>query len=445
MYNATDVERPTWLTRSAGTLSGRFTTQVGVQAAGAVFALAVNVLLGRMLGAAEYGHYMTLLSGALILGGLAARGSDQLLTRELAAGAVNSAEWRHVLKRWAVKRTAIGAALAVLAYLIWLFFSETSRSVGYLSPIALAGVLLIALSLICALAAGALNGFAASMRSQSLVVIKNIVILASLGISWWILGRVHAAWIALWLQVVGYAIAFVVGWHWFRAIAASPMVSNTVAAVTGDPPIKRWSSASNHFLMISIAGLLVNRLDVVLVSGLAGNQTAGIYVAGARLAQVALMVAIAVNVVLSPRISSAWAQNDHAAVRRLLRSGLMFTVPVAVIEVIVVAIFGRYIVALFGPAYAQSVMPLFWVTLAYALFTLAAPYYAYLAMTKSEKSLVMISWMVLIANVTAIFLLLPLYGATGAAMAMGVGYGLALVAAVIVVRHIGVRGGFHSI
>ncbi|NDU92544.1 MAG: oligosaccharide flippase family protein, partial [Ferrovum sp.] len=399
-----------------------------------VLALAVNVLLGRMLGAAEYGHYMTLLSGALILGGLAARGSDQLLTRELAAGAADNAEWRHVLKRWAVKRTAIGVALAGLVYLIWLFISETSRSVGYLSPTALAGVLLITLSVICALAAGALNGFAASMRSQSLVVVKNVVILVSLGIFWWFLGRIHAAWMALWLQVGGYAIAFVVGWYWFHTVAASPLGSNSVVAVAGNLSTKRWSSTAHHFLLVGIAALLVNRLDVVLVSGLAGNETAGIYVAGARLAQLALMVALAVNVVLSPRISSAWAQKDHAAVQRLLRSGLMFTVPVAVIEVAVVALFGRDIVALFGPAYAQSAMPLFWVTLAYALWTVAAPGYALLAMTGSEKVVAGLSWLVVITNVGAILVLVPLDGATGAGLAMTIGYGLSFPALVIAIQ-----------
>jgi len=303
-----------------------------------------------------------------------------------------------------------------------------------LIPAALAGVLLIALSLLCTLAAGALNGFSASMRSQSLAVVKNIVILVSLGIFWWFLGRIHAAWMALWLQAGGYAIAFVVGWHWFRTVAASPLGSNSVVAVAGNPSTKRWSSTAHHFLLVSIAALLVNRLDVVLVSGLAGNETAGIYVAGARLAQLALMVASAVNVVLSPRISSAWAQKDHAAVRRLLRSGLMFTVPVAVIEVAVVALFGRDIVALFGPAYAQSAMPLFWVTIAYALWTVAAPGYALLAMTGSEKVVAGLSWLVVIANVGAILVLVPLDGATGAGLAMTIGYGLSLPALVIAIQ-----------
>ncbi len=146
------------------------------------------------------------------------------------------------------------------------------------------------------------------------------------------------------------------------------------------------------------------------------------------------MVGLAVNVVLSPRISSAWAQKDHAAVRRLLRSGLMFTVPVAVIEVVVVALFGRDIVALFGPAYAQSVMPLFWVTLAYALWTVAAPGFALLAMTGSEMMVAGLSWLVVIANVAAILVLVPLQGASGAGLAMTVGYALALPALIILVK-----------
>ncbi|MGH2509777.1 MAG: lipopolysaccharide biosynthesis protein, partial [Ktedonobacteraceae bacterium] len=185
---------------------------------------------------------------------------------------------------------------------------------------------------------------------------------------------------------------------------------------------------TRHFLLVTIASVLVNRLDVVLVSSLSNVQVAGVYAAGARLAQVALMVALAVNIVLSPRIARAYRQGDGREVRRLFRSGLAFTVPIAVIEIALATVLGSDIVRIFGPSYATAAAPFAWVTVAYALWALAAPGYALLAMTGSERVVAALSWLVLIANVVTIILLVPSHGAAGAGMAMIAGYGLALLA-----------------
>jgi len=433
---ASERQNHPW-TRSRGSVHGSFAASVLVRGAGAILALAVNVVLARMLGVAEYGRYMTQLSAALILGSLAVRGSDQLLTRELSAGGAKHTGWRHELRHWAIRRVAVGIVLAVVAYFIWIFIARTAASGWDRWSTVLAGALLIMLFPLCTLTAGALNGFGASLRSQTLaLVLQNIAILVLLGVMWLLFDGLRSGGTALWLQAGGYTLALLVGWRWLHASVrgngTTAQVGDISPQVATGTSSKRWSSASRHFLLVAVAALLVNRLDVILVSSLAGNATAGIYVAGARLAQVALMVAMAVNTVLSPRISEAWARKDFAAARRMLRGGLMFTIPVAVVEVAAAFFFARHIVALLGSAYAKSAMPFAWVTMAYALFTLAAPYYAYLGMTGSEKSLASISWMVLIANVSAIFLLLPLYGATGAGMAMGVGYALALLASATV-------------
>lgn len=410
-------------------LHGNFLFSIFIRGAAALVALAANVALARLLGVTEYGRYMILYSAAIVLGSLAVRGTDQLLTRELSAGAAGHSHWRQALGRWAGRHVVVGLVIAIALYLIWSFFMHPAGT-GWNRGLAdVAALILIALYAICILIAGALNGFGATLRSQTLVpLVNNGVVLALLAVLWFGMSVPVNGTAALWFQVLGYAFACALGWRWLHRLEFGRSGQHAAVAeqTLENPQPTGWGLASRHFLFITIAAVLVNRLDVVLVSMLAGNHTAGIYVAGARLAQVALLVAISANTVLSPRISLAWSYKDYSAVRKLVRRGLFFTAAVAVSEVIIAALFATDIVKLFGGAYALSASVFIWVVVAYALWSLAAPYYALFSMTGRQKSVAALSWIVAVVNVAAMFLLVPLLGATGGAIAMAMAYACVL-------------------
>lgn len=431
--NVTVFPFATWLVRwrryCAGALD--FVLSIGIRGLGAVLALALNVLLARLLGVTEYGRYMTWLSMGLVLGGLAVRGVGQVLTREMAGGANTDRSLRRVLTRWAVGRVIRSAVLLAVVYLAWVLILQSKLSFETLQwSAALAGIGVVGLFAFCSIEAGAINGFSASLRSQALLlVVQNGGTLALLGLMYWLLTGPHRVVQALWLQTGGYAIALLLGAYWLRGLARHKSENEAASRIapTGSRALTRgWNISSRHFLLVTVAAVLVNRVDVVLVSALSGAEVAGVYAAGARLAQVALMVALAVNVVLSPRIAHAHKRGDRAEVQRLFRSGLIFTVPIAAIEVLGAVGLAPWIVGVLGISYTASAAPFAWVTVAYALWTVAAPGYALLAMTGLEKMVAALSWVVLIVNIGAMVILVPLYGAAGGGAAMAAGYGLVL-------------------
>lgn len=416
------------LTFAARWVHGAFVRSVLVRGGGGVLALVVNVVLARTLGVTEFGHYMTILSVTLLLGGLAVRGSDQLLTRELANRANSGEDLREGLARWVVGRVGRSSALAVLLYSGWVFFYESRYPPELLISGLLGGTTVIVSVAFCTLEAGALNGTGASLRSQGLMlVVKNsAMLLLATGVMI-ALGKVSNAVDALWLQAIACVGALVVGWSWLRSLTTThAYLWQKRSPRAGAHVVRNWSSSSRHFLLVTLASLLVNRLDVVLISTLASNESVGVYAAGARLAQLSLMIAVAVNVVLSPKIAAAWSHGDRDTVRSLFREGLRFTIPVAVVEIALALFFARDVIALFGPGYSEAAVPFAWVMVAYAIWTAAAPGYALLAMTGSERAVATLSWLVLIANVVAIFGLVPIYGATGGGIAMAVGYVLVM-------------------
>ena len=420
------------LGRRTGVASA-FVYSIGIRGIGAILALSLNVLLARLLGVAEYGRYMALLSMILVLGGLSVRGVGSVLIRELAGEAGTTPVLRKSLTRWATFRVGKSTSLAMLVFLAWsvlIYFGWlTVWSSTQIKLAIVAGVAIILFSPFVSIGAGAINGYSASLRSQGLtLVVQNGTVLGLLGVLYLTVSQSIDLSQVLWLQAAGYAVSLLVGAYWLRGLVRERNIGSDdwcLSAIRNKNNPKNWTTASRHFLLITVAALLVNKLDVVLVSALAGSEVVGIYAAGARLAQVAMIIALAVNVVLSPRIAKAHKAGERSSVTQLVRSGLKFTIPIALAEIVLAWLFASDVVDIFGKSYAASAGPFLWVVIAYALWTALAPAYALLSMTGKEKLVAAISWIVLIVNVVAITILTPLYGATGAGLAMAIGYGVA--------------------
>lgn len=405
---------------------------ISIRGVGAILALSLNVLLARLLGVAEYGRYMALLSMTLVLGGLSVRGVDYVLTRELAGEAGTRPALRKSLTRWATFRVGKSMGLAMLVFMAWsalVYFGRLgvwpSEQVKWAI---VAGAAIIMFSPFVSIESAAINGYSASLRSQGLtLVVQNGTVLVLLGALYLAANRSIGFSQVLWLQAGGYAVSLLVGAYWLRRLVRK---GNSVADVhrfaniKNENNTKSWTTASRHFLLISVAALLVNKLDVVLVSTLAGAKVVGIYAAGARLAQLALIVALAVNVVLSPRLAKTHKAGEQLRTAQLVRSSLRITIPIALVEIVLAWLFGTDIVGMLGKSYSSSAWPFLWMVIAYALWTALAPAYVLLSMTGKEKVVAAISWLVLIVNIGSICILTPLYGADGAGAAMALGYGV---------------------
>lgn len=408
---------------------------IGVQGVGALLGVGLNVVLARLLGVVQYGLYVTLLSVVLILGTLASGGANKLLTRELARNITAPPQWARALARWALRRVGQGAIAGTLAYLVWLLFLQSEFiALAQFWLAAFAGSFLILLLAFCLAIAGAINGLMAPQRSRALVlIVRNGGVLVLVGVMYfWIQGP-YTALQALWLQVCGFVLAGAVGTWWLISLSRETAPAAHQAQTYFTQPsvfTKEWDTAARHFLILSAATVLINRLDTVLVHGLAGPEVAGLYTAGARLGQVAMMVALAINAVMQSRIARAYGAGDSIMVRNYLLHVTMFTLPLAIAEVAVAVVFAPQIVGVFGVNYAHSAAPFTWAVVAYACVTAMMPLYSLLTMVGAERFVALISWLVLAINISLVIVLTPAYGAAGAGVAMAAAYGVMMVSLV---------------
>lgn len=415
-----------------------FAASIALRSCGAALSLGINVLFARLLGVEEYGRYMSVLSGAVVLSGIAVRGTDRLLTREISSRGASTTAQRRDFRGWLTRRIAIGIAVSMVIFVIWVRLRSSPGDLATWWYVG-AGLLVILFLSVCNVLAGALNGYALSTRSQSLVwVIRNVAVMMLIPIlaSAPALAGQRGGAAALFFQAAGFLVAALCAIYWLRKRWGGSELGHTPEGFVQNRPDRKkaWASSARSFMLVAVSAILVNRIDVVLVSALAGDKTAGIYAAGSRLAQIGLMVALSINVVLNPRISTSWANDDYERVRRLLRAGFLLTIPIAIVEIIVAWAIARDAVVVFGAAYARSAWVFVWVTAAYALWSVAGPAYAFLAMSGAERIVAVLSWVILGANVAAILLLVPRFGAPGGAIAMTAGYGLTLPAVLVTMR-----------
>ncbi len=401
-------------------ISARYVRVVIAAVPGKLAALAMAVLLARKLGPAEFGFFVFAQGLATIVAHFAALGWPTLMLRMVPALAAEN------------KGGELAAFLRFADYLL------------LASSLALAGVLLVggwlgagvgaggellesslyAAVLVPTLAFRSLyrQRLAANGRPALAVTVDEL--LPALGV------------IALILLLPGASAT-----DCLIASALAGMVALLVnrsafdhGAQSGRPafseaPLKSWMLMGWFILLATACKVLLNRVDVVMLGPLSTLEATGLYGACVRLSYVLTFPQVALSMVLSPVFSSAYASGNQAelrqAVRQATRLSLVTLVPLALPFVLVPE---SVLKIVYGDSYAGGGDVLTLVIVSQFFASLSIPLSSLLMMTGREKPYGVLIAGVLALNVALNLLLIPPYGALGAAASSAVGMGFLLVA-----------------
>jgi len=182
--------------------------------------------------------------------------------------------------------------------------------------------------------------------------------------------------------------------------------------------IKKWVKSAAP--LIFVIGLVVanTNIDIVMVGAIAGEVEAGQYRVASRMAGFVLFVFFAVNNTISPRISGLYADNKKSELQSLItkmsRICLGLTVPIAAI----LFLFAAPILSLsFGEVYVTAALCLM-ILVCSNLFNVAMGQVGQvLSLTGHEIYMVISVIIALAVNVSLNYILVPIYGIEGAAIA----------------------------
>ena len=181
--------------------------------------------------------------------------------------------------------------------------------------------------------------------------------------------------------------------------------------------IKDWLSESFPALILSAAMLLLKRVDILFISYYFGNTHAGIYAVASMMSSLIPFLLFIPETHFLSGIRGLFESRQQEKLQRLVRRSnkisLVITLPVALI----IIIFGKYLLQLFGTAFIASYLPLIILTTGQLINIRTIFLRNILNEAGDQKRVLFMYVAAAVLNVAFNFMLVPSLGMNGAAIA----------------------------
>lgn len=320
--------------------------------ASAAVGLCNGILLARLLGGVGYSVYVLACSTGLLMATVASLGLPSLVTRyvskyklENESPAINGIVW------WA-NRLVLKSTVTIL--LLGLFAAGVAYSLG-------SGVTeyVVAFLLVPAIAFGSVRS--AVLRGGKLLLLSELpdtllrplFLLVALLSVWGTYGKLSPV-TGVVLHVVSAYVAFCVGLA-FLAFSYRDIVSGVVERMH----YSEWWSELAPFTLNSSVQMLKNRTITFILGGFGSEDSVAVYDVALRISSLATYVLDAINLAISPYISTSYQAGDLGRLKSIIRSAGRIVLFVSLLVTVVVVVGGLFGISVsFGDEYESAYMPL---------------------------------------------------------------------------------------
>jgi O-antigen/teichoic acid export membrane protein len=221
-----------------------------------------------------------------------------------------------------------------------------------------------------------------------------------------------------WAWALPYCGSFLAALLWCRRLRRLVLEPDPPATAPPSPARVFWRFTLPRTLA-SIAQLLLQRVDIVLVAALAGAADAALFTASTRFVVVGQAAGYAISLALQPQLASELARDDLPGARRLFRTSTAWLVGFTWPLYLTFCVHGRELLSVFGGGYLSGATILALVSCGLLVGTAVGDVDSVLVM--SGRTIVSMANTVL-GLAVMIFLdlwLIPRHGALGAAFGWG--------------------------
>jgi O-antigen/teichoic acid export membrane protein len=396
--------------------SGTFTVNV----VGALLALGSHIALARFMGTAHYGAYLIAIACISIFQCIGVMGLDRTLVRFLAVYRSNAdwASFRGLLWR---SHSIAGATSLVLAGLLALSAVALKAWLDdqlALSLVAGAPVLvLMVLSIIRQ----------ASLRSMTHVVVAEIpevvirpVLIATLVFFAYKLSAQEVSGAtAMKLNVVATVVTLGVGATiLFRRLPSQGLRGPRTYKT------QEWMAVAFPLAMVTLLNMLMKRTDILFLGAYWGTEEAGPYGAATRMIELIVYVLTAINGIASPLLAAAYFNQKTTELQRILLHSARWLALLTVPMVVGLVLFGKFFLGLFGDEFVSAYIPLIILAVGQLVNALTGSVSAVMSMTGHQRPLAITLAAIVVLNIALNAILVPRFGAIGAASATAFATGL---------------------
>ncbi|MCM1303083.1 MAG: flippase [Lachnospiraceae bacterium] len=369
-----------------------------------------SIVLARYLGAADYGRYTFFGVIYSLADCFASFGMQQIVTKECA---VHQNKCKSIL--CAAATVALPAGCITELGIIILYLST-----GFLSKLEVAALGVICLFNVCSVLGYYL---AATYQLKYIVQIKTIIIIL-IAVLYIVLVMNKAA--VEWFIIV-YALKEC-------AVLAASMLAFILAGKNND---FKDQAVNGHEIFIIVkklirvclplllAGLSVTmymKIDQVMIKSMLGEEQLGVYSVGIKLVDAFFFIPMAIVAGVLPYFAEQHAKNTHLFWKEYERFSSMLNA-FAYLYVIIMILFGKWIVGLlYGEEYAGAVGVLMVTICSVVPVCMGCVRGIYFSIMEYSKLSFAFSIITALMNMIMNYLLIPLFGILGAAIATVISY-----------------------
>lgn len=385
----------------------------GLKILGAGLAFLLQFAIARYLGASGAGVYFLALTIITLVATVVRLGMDNSVTRFVAAHA-SEKNWSKV-KGVVCHATRITLVISMLASALLFFLAEWLATVVFnkpelARPLQLMSLIITPLA-VMTLYAKALQGLKRvrdTMLMQSVLAplvasIALVIFAPLLGIS----GAVLA-------YGLGVMCTLCFGfWTWQRAKSGWAQASAAFST-------KTLLASSFPLLGAVLLGQIAQALPLLLLGRWGSSAHVGVFGAAQRTAALVSLVLIAANVIIAPKFAELYQKKDMAELSKVARHATLLMTAMASPAFGLFMLAPQWVMGLFGAEFSAGWVLLLIMALGQSVNVMTGSVGFLLAMTGQEKSMFFGTLWAAALNVILCLTLIPLYDATGAAIASAV-------------------------
>ncbi|WP_420426271.1 flippase [Algiphilus sp.] len=380
-----------------------------------VLTLLASILLARWMGPEGYGVYATAMALVMLLTVPTGLGLPMLVVRLLASYSLHE-QWglmRGLLVRG--NQVVLGASLImmlIVAAAIWGLGGWLSLTNQAVYLLALTIVPLTALGAMRSAALRGLHHVILGQLPESLVVPGFFTLFL---LAWHVTGARLSPQNAIGLQISAFSVAFIVGTALLLSRLPSQMRQATPRYETAT-----WARSALPLLFLGGMNIINTQADVLMLAAIQGPESAGVYRAAARGADLVVFSLLVVNMAVQPTIAHLYAAGEMKKLQRIItiaaRGAFSASLPVA----LVLAWFGQPILSgVYGEGFEDGAACLAILCGAQVINAAAGPAALILNMTAHERDSALGVAIAAIVNIVSNATLIPIWGIEGAAFATG--------------------------
>ncbi|MEW8354650.1 MAG: flippase [Candidatus Thiodiazotropha sp.] len=387
-----------------------------IKVIGTGIAFIVQIILARVLGADQYGAYIYILAWINVVALIAKLGFDTLLVRMVSAYKIKE-KWSH-LKGIIVRSTQISLAFSIfLSLVVYVLFSEFTDLIEpeHKLPF-LIGLCLVPILTLTGLRQGTLQALKEIPKSQiPEAIIRPFFLLLFFSSIYLLIDNGISATEALLANIAAASVAFAIGTYWL--IGSIPQETKHVKPAF---ETNEWLKISIPLLVISGLHMILGQTDILMLGALLNTEATGVYGAASRVAGLVSFGLVAVNSIVAPLISEYYAQKSMADMQRMITISANGIFAFAAVASAVLIVAGPTLLSIFGEEFVVGYNPLIILLIGQIVSSLAGSVGFLMVMTGNQKKASAIIFYGAIANIILNYILIPIYGVVGAAIATSV-------------------------